>query len=128
MTQEEAVELDKFLTRMEKRNRGWWLIRWLTLPAGLVMLALGVATMKVGIDAIPALPADKPTAAVSALDLYSANLSAMNSCMALVVAIVHTSVGILVVIFTLAHWRRDRRDRLLVKLARSCLAILVPVR
>ena len=126
MTQEEAVELDTFLTRIEKHHRGWWLTRWLWLAMGLFQIAVGAVVFKSGLEAAPALP-DKPGATVSAFDMYSANLSATTSCIAFVGAIFLASVGGFVVVFSLAHWRRDRRDRLLVKFARSCLAALVPV-
>ncbi len=127
LTQEEVVELDKFLTRMEKRNRGWWLTRWLLLAAGLLQIAIGVAVLKSGLDAAPALPVEKPTATISALDMYSANLSVMNVCIGYVIGLFSMSIGIFVIGFCLFHWRRDRRDRLLVKFARSCLAAQAPI-
>ncbi len=126
-TQEEAVELEKSLTRMERRNRGWWLVRWLGLAAGLVQIAVGVTCLKVGLDAAAALPVENPTATVSALDLYSANLSVMNFCIGYVIGLFSMTVGIGVAIYCLAHWRREKRDRLLVKFARSCLAAQAPI-
>ncbi|HOD80162.1 MAG TPA: hypothetical protein PKG77_02015 [Phycisphaerae bacterium] len=126
MTQEEAVELNKFLARIEKHHRGWWLTRWLCLAMGLFQIAGGVVMFKSALDAAPAIP-DNPAATVSAFDMYSASLSASASCIAFVSAIVLAGGGGTLVVFSLAHWGRDRRDRLLVKFARSCLAALVPV-
>ena len=126
LTQEEVVELDKFLTRMDKRNRGWWVFRWMMLGTALLLAGAGLSAINAASKIAPAFPPKDPLASVVALDVHFAIQRAMDFYILGAIGFVAMSMGVFGIVITLVHWRRQTRDRLLVKLARSCLAGLVP--
>ena len=125
LTRDEAVELDKLLAQLDKRNRGWWLTRWVVLVMGLMWVVLtlwifGSAWQTA--RTLIALP-NNPTAAASALDVVLVSNSAMNVCFHVIIGFWTIQVSVWLIGFALGNWRKGRRDELLIKLARSCMGI-----
>ena len=118
LTHDEMTDLDKMLARMEKNAKAWVFMRWLCLACGVGLLGMGAWLWQQQTKAWSGLTPDD-NGPVDALDLMLANILLMHCFVCYVLALTHAGLGGCVVAGTLARWRKGKRDRLLVKMARS---------
>ena len=129
LTSEERQVVLDYAARLDKRSRHWRVLRWLSVGCfvfGLVLL-LAVDRLSAKMRSTMELPPAAVERFESSLQLVAAHgdaqIAALRAEMYLVIrALIVAGVGTALFAYAVAEWRRDRRDRLVVRLLRSVVA------
>jgi hypothetical protein len=129
LTPEERQVVLDYAARMDKRSRYWRVLRWLSVVYFVFGLVLLLAVDRLSAKMRSAM--EFPPAAVesfeSSLQLVfahgDAQIAALRGEMYLVIQVlIVAGIGTALFAHAVSEWRRDRRDRLVVKLLRSVVA------
>jgi hypothetical protein len=129
LTPEERQVVLDYAARLDKRSRYWRVLRWLSVVYFVFGLVLLLAVDRLSAKMRSAM--EFPPAAVesfeSSLQLVvahgDAQIAALRGEMYLVIQVlIVAGIGTALFAHAVSEWRRDRRDRLVVKLLRSVVA------
>ncbi|NLH73580.1 MAG: hypothetical protein GX456_11050 [Verrucomicrobia bacterium] len=126
LTSEERQVVLDYATRLDKRSRHWRVLRWLSVGCfvfGLVLL-LAVDRLSTKMRSTMELPPAAVEGFESSLQLVvahgDAQIAALRAEMYLVIRVlIAAGIGTALFVYAVSEWRRDRRDRLVVRLLRS---------
>jgi len=129
LTSEERQVVLDYAARLDKRSRHWRVLRWLSVGCfvfGLVLL-LASDRLSTKMRSTMELPAAAVEGFESSLQLVvahgDAQITALRAEMYLFIRVlVVAAIGTVLFAYAVSEWRRDRRDRLIVRLLRSVVS------
>jgi hypothetical protein len=129
LTSEERQVVLDYAARLEKRSRHWRAWRWLAVGCfvfGLVLL-LAVDRLSARMRSTMELPPIAVEKFENSLQLVvahgDAQIAALRAEMYLVIRVlVVAGIGTVLFAYAVSEWKRDRRDRLVVRLLRSVVS------